>query len=156
LCELADFCSSCRLRFSFFQRGSLFQPSINHRASGYFCVFARSENCHLFRQPIAWKINSRAPLLSFDPFSDHVANASVFHELILDLTVGSTDVMPITNLNTIFDADHRNPLFCTQVSAITFFAQGWDYVPSKCIWGEVLCVPSRRGHAVSFVFARSC
>jgi hypothetical protein len=101
-------------------------------------------------------MNSHAPLLSFDPYSDRVANASVFHELILDLTVGSTDVMPITKFNTVFDADHINSLFARQVSAITFFAQGWDYVFRKCIWGEVLCVPSRRGHAVRFVFARCC
>jgi hypothetical protein len=80
----------------------------------------------------------------------------MFHKIILDLTVGSMDVMPITKLNTIFDTDHRNSLFARQVSAITFFAQGWDYLCRECIWGEVLCVPSRRGHPVRFVFARCC
>ena len=35
--------------------------------------------------------------------------------------------MPITKFNTVFDADHINSLFARQVSAITFFAQGWDY-----------------------------
>ncbi|HEX8765617.1 MAG TPA: hypothetical protein VF740_10670, partial [Candidatus Acidoferrum sp.] len=60
----------------------------------------------------------------------------MFHEIILDLTVGSMDVMPITKFNTMFDADHINSLFARQVSAITFFAQGWDYVPFKSIWGE--------------------
>jgi hypothetical protein len=80
----------------------------------------------------------------------------MLHEIILDLTVGSMDVMPITKLNTIFDTDHRNSLFARQVSAITFFAQGWDYLSRECIWGEVLCVPSRQGHAVRFVFARCC
>jgi hypothetical protein len=77
----------------------------------------------------------------------------VFHEIIVELTVGSMDVMPITKFNTVFDADHINSLFARQVSAIIFFAQGWDYVFRECIWGEVLCVPSRRGHAVRFVFA---
>jgi hypothetical protein len=43
------------------------------------------------------------------------------HEIILDLTVGSTDVMPVTKFNTTFDADHINSLFARQVSAITFF-----------------------------------
>jgi hypothetical protein len=43
------------------------------------------------------------------------------HEIILDLTVGSADVMPATKFNTTFDADHINSLFARQVSAITFF-----------------------------------
>jgi hypothetical protein len=63
-------------------------------------------------------------VLSFDPFSDLVANASMFHEIIVELSVGSLDVMPITKFNTMFDADHINSLFARQVSAITFFAEG--------------------------------
>jgi hypothetical protein len=51
----------------------------------------------------------------------------MLHEIILDLTVGSTDVMPVTKFNTTFDADHINSLFARQVSAITFFPQGSAY-----------------------------
>ena len=80
----------------------------------------------------------------------------MFHGIIVELSVGSMDVMLITKFNTMFDADHRNSLFVHQVLAITFSAQGRDYLSSKYIWGEVLCVSSRRGHAVSFVFARCC
>jgi hypothetical protein len=35
---------------------------------------------------------------------------------------------PFAKFITTFDADHRNSLFARQVSAITFFAQGWDYL----------------------------
>jgi len=79
-----DFCRSCPLRFSFFQRGSLFQPSINHRASSNFCICVRSENCSLFRQSNAWRINSHAPLVSRDPYPDCVVYASMLHEVTLD------------------------------------------------------------------------
>jgi len=41
--------------------------------------------------------------------------------------------MPITKFNIILDADHRNSLFALQVSAITFFAQGRDYLLPKYI-----------------------
>jgi hypothetical protein len=51
----------------------------------------------------------------------------MFHEIIVELSVGSMDVMPITKFNTMFDADHINSLFARQVSAITFFAQGSAY-----------------------------
>jgi hypothetical protein len=51
----------------------------------------------------------------------------MLHEIILNLTVGSMDVMPITKFNTMFDADHINSLFARQVSAITFFPQGSAY-----------------------------
>jgi hypothetical protein len=51
----------------------------------------------------------------------------MLHEIILALTVGSTDVMPVTKFNTTFDADHINSLFARQVSAITFFPQGSAY-----------------------------
>jgi hypothetical protein len=46
--------------------------------------------------------------------------------------------------------------FARQVLAITFFAQGWDYQLDEPIWGELLCVASRRGHAVCFILARCC
>jgi len=42
----------------------------------------------------------------------------MFHEIIVELTVGSMDVMPITKFNTMFDADHINSVFPRQVSAI--------------------------------------
>jgi hypothetical protein len=48
----------------------------------------------------------------------------MFHEIIVELFVGSMDVMPITKFNTMFDADHINSVFPRQVSAITFFDQG--------------------------------
>jgi hypothetical protein len=48
----------------------------------------------------------------------------MFHEIIVELFVGSMDVMPITKFNTMFDADHINSVFPRQVSAVTFFAQG--------------------------------
>jgi hypothetical protein len=54
----------------------------------------------------------------------------MFHEIILDLTVGSTDVMPVTKFTTMFDAHHINSLFARSVSAITFFPQGSAY----CFW----------------------
>src|SRR5262249_56367320 len=60
------------------------QPSINHRASSNFRVFARSQNRPLFRQHIAWRMNSHAPSLSFDAYLDHVANASMLHAISLD------------------------------------------------------------------------
>jgi hypothetical protein len=44
--------------------------------------------------------------------------------------VGSLDVMLITKSN-IFDGDHRNSLFARQVSAITFFAEGWAILSSN-------------------------
>ena len=55
----------------------------------------------------------------------------MFHEIIVELSVGSMDVMPITKFNTMFDADHINSVFPRQVSAITFFAQGSAYRLSK-------------------------
>jgi hypothetical protein len=39
----------------------------------------------VWRLPAAHRrMNSHAPLLSFDPYSDRVANASMLHEIILD------------------------------------------------------------------------
>jgi hypothetical protein len=62
----------------------------------------------------------------------------MFHEIIVELSVGSMNVMPITKFNTMFDADHINSLFARQVSAITFFAQDSNYHTQKIFWGEVL------------------
>jgi hypothetical protein len=56
-------------------------------------------------------MNNNAPLLSFDPYSDRVANASMLHETILAEIGGSNDVMLITKLSSMFDADHQNSLF---------------------------------------------
>jgi hypothetical protein len=87
------------LLLSFFQRGTLFfQPRINHRASCSFGVFVRSGNCFLYRQSIPSRINSHAPVLSRDPYPEYVANASVFHHMILD-----------QNWRFICDDDHAGP-----------------------------------------------
>jgi hypothetical protein len=67
----------------------------------------------------------------------------MLHEIILDRNVGSMDVMLITkfNLNLMLITEIR--FFERQVSAITFFAEGWAYLLHQFNWGEVLCVPSR-------------
>ena len=69
-------------------RGIAFRPSINDSASCNFRVSPRSDYCHLFQQLLVRKINSRLRLPSPDPYSDHVANASILHEVSLDLNCG--------------------------------------------------------------------
>jgi hypothetical protein len=64
--------------------------------------------------------------------------------------------MPITKFNPNLMLITEIRLFERQVSAITFFAEGWTYLLNQFNWGEVLCVPSQRGHAVCFVFVRWC
>src|SRR5262249_33053022 len=69
------------LLFSFFSadRCCFSQELIIERAvaSASLCV---PRNCSLFRQAIAQRINSHAPLLSRDPYSDCVVNASMLHK----------------------------------------------------------------------------
>ena len=47
----------------------------------------RSENGSLFRQHIAWKMNSHTPLFSRDPYSDRVTNEE--KKVIMDAVAGS-------------------------------------------------------------------
>jgi hypothetical protein len=76
--------AAARLVLRFLQRSSLFfQPRVDHRASSGLGIIARSENCPLLRQPVAWSMNGHAPLLPRDPLKDRVANPSVLHRLIL-------------------------------------------------------------------------
>jgi hypothetical protein len=76
--------AAARLVLRFLQRSSLFfQPRVDHRASSGLGIIARSQDCPLLRQPIAWNMNGYAPLLPRDPLKDRVANASVLHRLIL-------------------------------------------------------------------------
>jgi hypothetical protein len=49
---------------------------------------------------MAWRMNSHAPLLFFDPYSDCVANASILHETNMDQNCRFDEC----------DADHRSSL----------------------------------------------
>src|SRR5689334_16473984 len=48
------------------------QPGIDHRASSSLGIFACTKNCPLFGQPFARHVDSDAPLLWRDAYSDRV------------------------------------------------------------------------------------
>jgi len=62
----------------------------------------------------------------------------MFHEIIVELTVGSMDVMPITKCNTMFDADHINSLFAWQSVRHHFLRPRLGLLCLQRTWGEVL------------------
>jgi hypothetical protein len=66
-------------------------------------------------------VNSHAPSLSFDAYSDRVANASMLHAIILNQNRPFI-VMLITKFTPYLMLITQIRFFARQVSAITFFA----------------------------------